>query len=84
MPVPNVNAYRRIYQYLVDITNLHSYMVTGMKHGAHFGALRWKLFLCKLAAIQDDGVMTKAEEKQLAKISAASAAFAKELEKAMK
>lgn len=39
---------------------------------------------CKLAAIQDDGVMTKAEEKQLAKIYAASAAFSKELEKAMK
>lgn len=39
---------------------------------------------CKLAAIQDDGVMTKAEEKQLAKIAAASAAFSKELEKAMK
>lgn len=39
---------------------------------------------CKLAAIQDDGVLTKAEEKQLAKITAASAAFAKELEKAMK
>ncbi len=39
---------------------------------------------CKLAAIQDDGVMTKAEEKQLAKIQAASDKFRKELEASMK
>lgn len=36
---------------------------------------------CKMAALKNDGKIDKAEERQLRKISAASAKFIKELER---
>lgn len=36
---------------------------------------------CQIAAMQDDGLISKAEEKALRKVSAAAAAFMSELQK---